>query len=192
MNFWNVLADEATPAAGGSWITLIMLALVFVAFYFFGIRPQMKQEQEANNMRNSLTIGDEITTIGGIIGRVVKITDETVVIETTKDKTHIRFLRAAIRSVDVVAEDSHPIVHETPAEPAAKNGKKGKKNPAVEPAAMVETPAPETAEAAPAPEEVIEETPAPEATSVAPAPADNAEAAAADIAPETTADDETK
>ena len=78
------------------------------------------------------------------------------------------------------------------ANPGISYRKKGKKKPAVEPAAMVETPAPETAEAAPAPEEVIEETPAPEATSVAPAPADNAEAAAADIAPETTADDETK
>ena len=106
MNFWNVLADEATPAAGGSWITLIMLALVFVAFYFFGIRPQKKQEQEANNMRNSLTIGDEITTIGGIIGRVVKITDETVVIETSKERTKLHILKSAIRSVDVRAEDT--------------------------------------------------------------------------------------
>lgn len=106
MNFWNVLADAATPAAGGSWITLIMLALVFVAFYFFGIRPQKKQEQEANNMRNSLTIGDEITTIGGIIGRVVKITDETVVIETSKERTKLHILKNAIRSVDVHAADT--------------------------------------------------------------------------------------
>ena len=175
-----------------SLLTIGMLVLVVVVFYFLLIRPQKKQEKEAQRMRDNMKVGDEVTTIGGIVGKIVSLKDETVVIETTKDKTHIRFLRAAIRSVDVVAEDSHPIVHETPAEPAAKNGKKGKKKPAVEPAAMVETPAPETAEAAPTPEEVIEETPAPEATSVAPAPADNAEAAAADIAPETTADDETK
>ncbi|MBE6620680.1 MAG: preprotein translocase subunit YajC [Ruminococcaceae bacterium] len=90
----------------GSWITLVMLALVFVAFYFFGIRPQKKQEQEANNMRNSLTIGDEITTIGGIIGRVVKITDETVVIETSKERTKLHILKNAIRSVDVHAADT--------------------------------------------------------------------------------------
>ena len=176
-----------------SLLTIGMLVLVVVVFYFLLIRPQKKQEKEAQRMRDNMKVGDEVTTIGGIVGKIVSLKDETVVIETTKDKTHIRFLRAAIRSVDVVAEDSHPIVHETPAEPAAKNGKKGKKKPAVEPAAMVETPAPETVEeAAPAPESTIEETPAPEATSVAPAPADNAEAAVADIAPETTTDDETK
>ncbi len=120
MNFWNVLAEEATPAAGGSWITLIMLALVFVAFYFFGIRPQKKQEQQANDMRNALTIGDEITTIGGIIGRVVKITEETVVIETSKERTKLHILKNAIRSVDVHAADTE--------EAAAKAEKQAEKN----------------------------------------------------------------
>jgi len=57
-------------------------------------------------MRNSLTIGDEITTIGGIIGRVVKITDETVVIETSKERTKLHILKNAIRSVDVHAADT--------------------------------------------------------------------------------------
>ena len=120
MNFWNVLADEATPTAGGSWITLVMLALVFVAFYFFGIRPQKKQEREANDMRNALTIGDEITTIGGIIGRVVKITEETVVIETSKERTKLHILKNAIRSVDVHAADT--------VEAAAKAEKQAEKN----------------------------------------------------------------
>ena len=57
-------------------------------------------------MRNSLSVGDEITTIGGIIGRVVAIKDETLVIETSKERTKIRILRSAIRSIDVKAEDS--------------------------------------------------------------------------------------
>ena len=120
MNFWNVLADEATPTTGGSWITLVMLALVFVAFYFFGVRPQKKQEKQANDMRNSLTIGDEITTIGGIIGRVVKITEETVVIETSKERTKLHILKNAIRSVDVHAADT--------VEAAAKAEKQAEKN----------------------------------------------------------------
>ena len=54
-------------------------------------------------MRDNMKVGDEVTTIGGIVGKIVSLKDETVVIETTKDKTHIRFLRAAIRSVERAA-----------------------------------------------------------------------------------------
>ena len=56
-------------------------------------------------MRDSLAVGDEVTTIGGIIGKVVSIKGETFVLETTKDKTKIRFLKGAVRSVDVKAAD---------------------------------------------------------------------------------------
>jgi preprotein translocase subunit YajC len=111
MNFLKLLENTAgttgaTPVGGMSWISLGMIALVFVVFYFFAIRPQKKQEREANEMRNSLTVGDEITTIGGILGRVVKVTEETVVIETSKDRTKLHILKSAIRSVDVHAADT--------------------------------------------------------------------------------------
>ena len=76
------------------------------AFYFFMVRPQKKQEKETNAMRNGLQVGDEITTIGGIIGKIVSIKDETLVIETTRNCTKIRILRTAVRSVDVHAEDA--------------------------------------------------------------------------------------
>ena len=105
MNFLKLLeANEANPF--GSLVSIGMIAIVFVAFYFFGIRPQKKQEREANNMRNSLCVGDEITTIGGILGRIVKITEETVVIETSKDRSKLHILKTAIRSVDVHAADT--------------------------------------------------------------------------------------
>ena len=84
----------------------IPLILIFVAMYFFMIRPQKKQEKEANRMRDELTVGDEITTIGGIIGKVVSIKDETLVLETTKDRTRIRILKTAVSRVDVKAEDA--------------------------------------------------------------------------------------
>ena len=87
-------------------MTILMLVAVVVVFYFFGIRPEKKKERQANDMRNSLCIGDEITTIGGILGRVVKITEETVVIETGKDRTKLHILKNAIRSVDVRAADT--------------------------------------------------------------------------------------
>ena len=91
---------------GSMWVTIIMLVAVFVVFYFFGIRPQKKQEKETNAMRNNLQVGDEITTIGGIIGKIVSIKDETCVIETSRDGTKIRFLKSAISRVDVKAEDT--------------------------------------------------------------------------------------
>ena len=88
------------------FLPIIMLVIMLVAMYFLTIRPQKKAEKEANAMRNNLEIGDEITTIGGIIGRVVSIKDETCVIETSKNGTKIRILKTAIRSVDVKAEDA--------------------------------------------------------------------------------------
>lgn len=85
--------------------SLLIIAGVFVLLYFFMIRPQKKQQQRDDEMRNALQVGDEVTTIGGIIGKVISIKAETFVLETTKDKTKIRFLKGAIRSVDVKAAD---------------------------------------------------------------------------------------
>ena len=91
----------------GSMLGMI-LPLVFcgVIFYFFLYKPQKKQEKEAQDMRDNLQVGDEITTTGGIIGKVVSIKDETMVIETTRDATKIRMLKSSVRSVDVRAEDA--------------------------------------------------------------------------------------
>lgn len=89
-----------------AWGTIIMLVVVFAVFYFFGIRPQKKQEKETNEMRNALSVGDEITTIGGIIGKIVSIKEETCVIETAHERTKIRILKSAVSRVDVKAEDA--------------------------------------------------------------------------------------
>lgn len=106
MNLIVSLMETAGADAGGTIMMVLMLAVMFVAFYFFGIRPQKKQEKEANNMRNNLAVGDEITTIGGIIGKIVSIKEETCVIETAHDKTKIRILKTAVSRVDVKAEDA--------------------------------------------------------------------------------------
>ena len=111
-NFMHRLAltgatNTATQPGAGQWITTgVRLVLLIVVFYFFMIRPQKKQEKETNDMRNNLQVGDEITTIGGIIGKIISIKDETILIETSKDKTKIRLLKTAVRSVDVKAEDA--------------------------------------------------------------------------------------
>ena len=88
-----------------SFITIGGIVLLVIVFYFFMIRPQKKQEKKDAEMRNALMVGDEVTTIGGIIGKVVSIKEETFVLETTKDRTKIRFLKGAIRSVDVRVAD---------------------------------------------------------------------------------------
>ncbi|MBR6725386.1 MAG: preprotein translocase subunit YajC [Clostridia bacterium] len=95
-----------TPTAGSPWITLIMLGALLLFFYFIIYRPQKKQEKQVNEMRNSLAVGDEITTTGGIIGRVVSIKDETLVLETSAERTKIRILRSSVRSIDVKADDA--------------------------------------------------------------------------------------
>lgn len=104
LNFGFLLAGEGS-GAGSTWISIGMIVLLFVFLYFFMIRPQKKQERKDAEMRDALQVGDEVTTIGGIIGKVVSIKGETFVLETTKDKTKIRFLKGAIRSVDVKAAD---------------------------------------------------------------------------------------
>ena len=91
--------------AGGMLMTVGMIVVMIGAFYFFGIRPQKKQEKEANEMRNSLEIGDEIVTIGGIIGKVVKVKDDYVVIETGADKARLKMRKTAIASVEKKADD---------------------------------------------------------------------------------------
>ena len=106
MNFSFMLETATEGNTGGSmWLSIGMIAILFVFLYFFMIRPQKKQEKKDAEMRGALQVGDEVTTIGGIIGKVISIKGETFVLETTRDKTKIRFLIAAIRSVDVKAAD---------------------------------------------------------------------------------------
>ena len=102
----NAAGDAAASAGllGGMGMPIIMI-LMLVGMWWFTSHSQKKKDQEAQNMRDSLQVGDEVTTIGGIIGKVVSIKEETFVLETTKEKTQIRFLKGAIRSVDVKIAD---------------------------------------------------------------------------------------
>ncbi len=99
------LFTEAGGGLGSMIMPLILLVGVGVMF-FFTSRSSKKQERESQNMRDSLQVGDEVTTIGGVIGKVVSIKEETFVLETSHDRTRIRFLKSAISRVDVKAEDA--------------------------------------------------------------------------------------
>ena len=77
-------------AAGGSASMLIMIVLMFAVFYFFMIRPENKKKKQVEQMRSSLSIGDEITTIGAITGKIVQVTEDTVTFETGEDRVRIQ------------------------------------------------------------------------------------------------------
>ncbi len=125
----NMLFAALFGEGAGGWLTLIPMLLIVGVMFFFMFRSQKKQEKEANDMRNNLQIGDEVTTIGGIIGEIVRIKEETVTIETGKDRTKIRILRSAIRTVDVHAQDKYgtPAPAPAEAEPKAVKVKASKK-----------------------------------------------------------------
>ena len=76
--------------------SLILLVLMFGLLYFFMIRPENKRKKQAQAMRDSLTVGDEITTIGGIIGTICAVKENTIVIETGADRVRIEFTKWAV------------------------------------------------------------------------------------------------
>lgn len=83
-------------AAAGSGSLIIMLVLMFAIFYFLIIRPENKKKKKADEMRNSLTVGDEITTIGGMIGKIVQVTEDTITFETGEDRVRIQTKKWAV------------------------------------------------------------------------------------------------
>ncbi|MEG0895509.1 MAG: preprotein translocase subunit YajC [Oscillospiraceae bacterium] len=85
---------------------IIPFILIIAVFYFMLIRPQKKKDKEIQKMRNNLQVGDEITTIGGIVGLVVSIKEDTVLFETGGDRNKIRIKRWAIQSNNTVHEIS--------------------------------------------------------------------------------------
>lgn len=94
------------PAAGGGMSSIVLIILMVAIFYFMLIRPESKRKKQAEEMRSSLQKGDWLTTIGGVYGRIVAITDRTVVIETSEDRVRIEFLKSAIGSVGTLDEQA--------------------------------------------------------------------------------------
>ena len=95
--------DGATGGLlGGS--PIIMIVVMVAIFYFMLIRPENKRKKEAEQMRNSLKKGDWLTTIGGPYGKVVAITDRTVVLETSEDRVRVEFLKSAIGTVGTLEQ----------------------------------------------------------------------------------------
>ena len=86
----NLILTGASSTAGAGGSTILMLVLMFAVFYFFFIRPENKKKKKVEDMRNSLSLGDEITTIGGMTGKIVQVTEDTVTFETGEDRVRIQ------------------------------------------------------------------------------------------------------
>ena len=108
-----------TQTANPMYTLVIMLAFIAI-MYFVLIKPQKKKDRETQEMRDSIRVGDEIVTIGGICGKVVKTKDESIVIQTGADKTKMEFKKWAISSIDKKAESKYrdsEVVEEKKARP---------------------------------------------------------------------------
>ena len=90
----STAADGTASGGGGSMI--IMLVIMIAVFYFFLIRPENKKKKQAEEMRSSLAVGDTITTIGGIVGKIVAVKSETIVFETSEDRVRMEVTKWAI------------------------------------------------------------------------------------------------
>ena len=97
--------------------SMILLVAMIAVFYFIIIRPENKRKKQAETMRNSLKKGERITTIGGMVGRIVQVNDTTVVFETSEDRVRVEIAKWGIQSTESME-----------AAAAQKGGKKSKKN----------------------------------------------------------------
>lgn len=120
-------SGNANAQVGGASMvpSLIIMVALFAVMYFILIRPQKKKEKEQKAMQRDLRIGDEVVTIGGIVGLVVKTTEDTVVIECGGDRSRLRMKKWAIQENITVREDAERAKAAAAAE--AQNKKESKK-----------------------------------------------------------------
>lgn len=132
LTFAAMSSTSNASSSGGSMTMIIMIVAMFALMYFTTIRPQKKQQKVEQQMRENTQIGDEITTIGGICGKVVAVKDDTVVIETGSDRVKIKFKKYAIQTNNTANEkyqaEREAAKAEMEAKRAEKKNKKSKKD----------------------------------------------------------------
>lgn len=99
----NLLLLEAASTGTGMGSTIIMIVVMIAIFYFLLIRPENKKKKQAAEQRSNLKVGDDITTIGGIMGTVCAVKEETFVIETGADRVRIEFAKWALSTNNTAA-----------------------------------------------------------------------------------------
>ena len=94
---FNLLTQNAGATGPNQFMPIIIMVGFMAVMYFFTIRPQKKRQKEEQEMRNAVEVGDEITTIGGICGRVVTVKEENLIIETGADRNRMTITRWAVQ-----------------------------------------------------------------------------------------------
>ena len=87
------------------YYSIIMIVAMIAILYFLMIRPEQKRKKQAQQMRDSLKKGDMITTIGGIVGKIVMVKDNTIIIETSEDRVRMELTKWAISTTGVQTSD---------------------------------------------------------------------------------------
>lgn len=105
LNFITALSANGDASAASLISAFLPLVLVVIIFYFFLIRPQKKKDKKDAEMRKSLQVGDEVVTVGGVVGIVFQVKEDTVVVETGGDRSKIRVKKWAIAQNLTVHED---------------------------------------------------------------------------------------
>ena len=105
LNTFKMALDAAqTGSSTNKFLPLLLIVGMFVVTYFISIRPQKKKQKEEQQLRENLQIGDEITTIGGIMGRIVTIKEDSIIIETGADRVKMRVMRWAVQTNNTATE----------------------------------------------------------------------------------------
>ena len=94
-NTLSLLLDAAPAGAQSPWMSIAMIALIIVVFYFFMIRPQMKRQKELKKFQESLQRGDRVLVAGGIFGKVAEIKDDSILVEIDNNTT-VRVLKNSV------------------------------------------------------------------------------------------------
>ena len=89
-------AASGEAGAGGGASSIIMIVVLVAVFYFFLIRPENKKKKKLEEMRSGLEVGDKITTIGGIVGKIVHIDGDLITFETGEDRVRLQITKWAI------------------------------------------------------------------------------------------------
>lgn len=105
LNTFKMALDTAQSGlTSNKFLPLLLIGGMFVVTYFISIRPQKKRQKEEQQLRENLQIGDEITTIGGIMGRIVTIKEDSIIIETGADRVKMRLMRWAVQTNNTATE----------------------------------------------------------------------------------------
>lgn len=103
-----LLTNSGTNGSASLLSMLLTFVILIAVFYFLLIRPENKKKKAAAKMRSELAVGDEITTIGGVVGTICQVKEDTIIIETSADRVRMEFTKWAISTKGTQSTENAP------------------------------------------------------------------------------------